>query len=68
VGSKAFVEKTKEELGYGGPKRDESFGKRGHMSLGSSRHTIISNFGAEIDDLGLQNLYFWDIFPEISKR
>ena len=63
VGSRFFVEKVKALLGFRAKGRDVMEGPEGHQAReGSPPYNAL--FGAEKDDIGPKNTYFWDINAE----
>jgi len=63
VGSKSFVEKVKELLGNRAKGRDVIEGSEGYqVREGPALYNPL--LGAENDDIGLENTYFWDFNTE----
>jgi len=63
VGSKSFVEKVKELLGNRAKGRDVIEGSEGYqVREGPALYNPL--LGAENDDIGLENAYFWDFNTE----
>jgi putative transposase len=63
VGSKSFVEKVKDLLGFRAKGRDVIEGGEGyHLREGSAHYKAL--FGAENEGIGLQNAYSWNVNAE----
>jgi len=63
VGSRPFVEKVKALLGFRAKGRKVIEGVEGYqVREGSARYGAL--FGAEKDDIGLENTYSWEINTE----
>lgn len=60
VGSKPFVEKVKELLGFRAKGRDVVGSSEGYQLREGAAH-YKTLFGAEKDDIGLENTYFWEL-------
>jgi len=61
VGSKAFVEDTKEKLGIKATGR-EVIGGDGVYELREAESSYDALFGPENSDLSSKNAYYWDLF------
>ncbi len=59
VGSKGFVERTKEQLGIRA-KRREVRGMEGQFELREPEATYHSHFEVKKADIGSENTYFWN--------
>ena len=63
VGSKSFIMKVKELLGFKAKGRDVMKGDEGyHLREEATPYTAL--FRAEKDDIGPENIYFWDVNTE----
>ena len=63
MGSRPFVEKVKALLGYRGKGRDIIEGTEGYqVREGPALYNAL--FGAEKEDIGPENSYFWDVNAE----
>jgi hypothetical protein len=63
VGSRSFVEKVKELLGFRAKGRNLIEGAEGYqVREGAGPYKAL--FGAEKDDIGPENTYFWNANPE----
>jgi putative transposase len=61
IGAEAFVEKTKREFGMRG--RDRKVVKAGSVyQLREPQVSYPAHFGLENDDIGAENIYFWDVY------
>ena len=63
VGSRSFVENVKALLGFRAKGRDAIGGNEGYqLREGSARYKAL--FGADKDDIGPENIYFWSVDNE----
>jgi len=63
VGSRPFIEEVKALLGFKAKERAVIEGNEGYQLREESAH-YKALFGAEKDDIGLENTYFWDVKSE----
>ena len=63
VGSRSFVEKVKALLGFKAKGRNVMEGGEGYQLREEAAH-YMALFGAEKDDIGPENTYFWDVNTE----
>ena len=63
VGSKPFIENVKARLGFRAQGRNVVESGEGYQLRERSAH-YKALFGAEKDDIGLENIYFWDVKAE----
>jgi putative transposase len=63
VGNKSFVENVKALLGFRAKGREIIEGDKRYQ-LGEESPPYKALLGAENDDTGLENTYFWDVKPE----
>ena len=63
MGSKSFIEKVKARLGFRAQGRNVVESGEGYQLRERPDH-YKALFGAEKDDIGLENTYFWDVKAE----
>jgi REP-associated tyrosine transposase len=61
VGTRSFVEKTKQMLGIKTKGRNVVETREAYQ-LREPQASYPSNFGLENDDIGAENTYFWDVY------